>query len=80
MQVFKRASDKYLLYRHTLVGTAYFNAFSDGYIVGEFGEIPWQEIGTGAIMDMATLERGWFAFIAGPSDFAQCRSSPAPGF
>ena len=31
--------------RHTLVGTAYFNAFSDGYIVGEFNEIPWQEMG-----------------------------------
>ena len=29
--------------RHTLEGTAYFNALSDGYIVGEFNDIPCQK-------------------------------------
>ena len=27
------------------MGIAYFNAFSDGYLVGEFNEIPWQKMG-----------------------------------
>ena len=27
------------------MGIAYFNALSDGYIVGEFNEIPWQKRG-----------------------------------
>ena len=27
------------------MGTAYFNAFSDGYIDGKFNEIPWQKMG-----------------------------------
>ena len=27
------------------MGTAYFNAFSDGYVVGEFNGIPWQKTG-----------------------------------
>ena len=27
------------------MGNAYFNAFSDGYKVGEFNEIPWQKMG-----------------------------------
>ena len=27
------------------MGTAYFNAFSDAYIVSEFNEITWQKIG-----------------------------------
>ena len=27
------------------MGIFYFNAFSDGYIVGDFSEIPWQKMG-----------------------------------
>ena len=27
------------------MGIAYFSAFSDGYLVGEFNEIPWQKMG-----------------------------------
>ena len=35
---------------------------------------------TRAIMDLATLERGWLGLMTGPSDFVQCRSWPAPDF
>ena len=35
-QALKSVLDKCLWYRHTLPGIAYFDAFSDGYLVGEF--------------------------------------------
>ena len=61
---------------HILVGTAYFNAVGDGYIVGEFNEISWQKWATRAIIDLVsvTLERGWLGLMMDPLDFVQRRS------
>ena len=64
------------------MGTAYFNSFSDGYIVGvaNLTKFHGRKLATRAIMDLATLETGWLGLMIGPSDFVQCRSWPAPGF
>ena len=41
------------------MGTAYFNGFSDGCIVGEFNEIPWQRMA-----EVARFDDGLIRFCA----------------
>ena len=54
------------------MGTAYFNAFSDDCIVGEFNEIPWQRMGDKGHYDLnpgrslAGLDEGLIIFCAVP--------------